>query len=147
VEDAFERCVDADRDANSSREVGVWRGHAPVVAAAGSFFRSGEDRAEHDSVGAAGERLAKVAAGPDTAIRDDRNIASGFTIVRIAGRGAIQRGGDLRNAYAKHLARRTGGPWTDTNENAGDSIVHDLTRRAVCHGIPDNDRDWIELLN
>src|SRR5258708_10678166 len=39
------------------RSVRVRRRHAPVVALAGRFLRAREGRADHDAVGAAGDRL------------------------------------------------------------------------------------------
>src|SRR5581483_6752321 len=61
-----------------ARQGRMKRRHAPVVAAAGSLVRAGQRRADHDGVGASGDRLGDVAAGPHAAVGDHVAVAPGL---------------------------------------------------------------------
>src|SRR5437763_4815054 len=61
----------AHAGSDGADQVGVRRGHAPVVAPTRRLDRAGERRADHDRVGARGERLAHVAARRHAAVGDD----------------------------------------------------------------------------
>ena len=104
----FQRAGRADFDARAARQVGVRRGHSPMIAAARRFVRLGKRAADHDGVRAAGERFANIAAFAHSAVGDDRNIARGFLEIGIARRRAIDRGRDLRHAEAEDAARSAG---------------------------------------
>src|SRR5713226_7776150 len=51
-EDLLERARDPYPDTRAARQIGVGRGHAPVVAAARSLLGAREGGADHDRVGA-----------------------------------------------------------------------------------------------
>src|SRR5260221_4334621 len=139
-EDLFERAGDADMNAGAAREVGVRRGHAPMIAAAGRFLGAGEGGADHDGIGTAGERLADVAALGHAAIGDDRDGFPRFLEVGVAGRGAVDGRGDLRHAEPEDPARRAGRAGADADEDAGDAVLHEFKDDAVGNGVADDDR-------
>ena len=85
-----------DADARAARQVRVRRGHAPVVAAARRLLGAREGGADHDRVGAGGERLADVAAGGHAAVGDDRHVAAGPLVVEVARGRRVRGGGHLR---------------------------------------------------
>ena len=107
-QDLLERSGDAHPDARAARQVGVRRRHAPVVAAARRLVGAREGRADHDRVGARGERLADVAARRHAAVGDDRHVAAGPLVVEVARGRGVGGGGHLRHAEAEHLAARAG---------------------------------------
>src|SRR5215211_8779046 len=67
VEDLVERAVLDGRHASPPRQRRMERRHPPVVATARSFLGPRERRADHHRVGAAGNRLREVPAGPHPA--------------------------------------------------------------------------------
>src|SRR5581483_496751 len=125
----------------------VRRRHAPVVAAPGSLFGGGEDRAEHDGIGAGGEGLAHGTAVAHAAVGDDRDVAAGLAVVGVAGGGRVDRRGDLRDADAEHFAAGAGGAGADADEHAGDAGLHQLLGGGERDGIADDDRHVAHVLD
>src|SRR5438128_8357879 len=84
-EDLLQRPRDAHADPGTTRQVLMWRRHAPVIAAAGRLDRPGERGADHHGVGARGERLAHIAPGGHAAVGDDGDVASCLLVIEVAG--------------------------------------------------------------
>ena len=143
----LERRVDADLDARAARQLAVWCRHAPVVAASRRFLRRCQNRTQHDSVCAGGERLAYGAAVAQTAVRDDRHVASGVAVVGVARGGGVDRRGHLRHADAEHFAARARRARSDADEYRGDAGFHQLFRRGERHGVADDHRYVAHVLH
>src|SRR5919106_561976 len=103
----------AHLDTRAARKRGVERGHAPVVTAARRFVGAGKGRADHDGVGAAGDRLGDVAAGSHPAVGDDVHVAPRIEKMLRARRGRVGDRRRLRNAYAEHASGRARGAGAD----------------------------------
>ncbi len=128
----------------ATRQIGMERGHAPVVAAAGGFVRGGKWRADHHGIGAARDGLGDVAAGTHAAIGDDMHVHAGFVeVADPSTRGVGDRGG-LRHADAEHTARRARVPRTDTHEHTHRARAHEVQRGGVGRAAAHDDRD-VEL--
>ena len=134
--------ADADLDARAARQARVRRGHAPVVAAARRFGRLRERRADHDRVGAAGERLAHVAAGAHAAVGDDRHVAAG---ARDRTRRARRRSRCVAVTCGTPMPSTSrlvqAAPGPDADQQAGDAGLHQLERRREADAVADHDRD------
>src|SRR4030081_3065419 len=76
VEDLVQRPADRGLDARAAGQGGVRRRHAPMAPAPRRLSRAGEHTADHHRVGAAGERLAHVAADAHPAVGDDGDALS-----------------------------------------------------------------------
>src|SRR5690606_12771205 len=80
----------ADLEPLAPRQLVVVCFAAPVVAAAGGFDGAGQRGADHDRVGAAGQRFSDVAAAGHPAVRDDVDVAApGLVEVVPPGRGDV----------------------------------------------------------
>src|SRR5690606_39008377 len=75
-EDLLERPGGAHLDAVAAGEGRVVRLAAPVVAAARRLLSAGERRTDHETVGAAGDRLDEVAGAAEAAVGDDVHVAA-----------------------------------------------------------------------
>src|SRR5215467_3109551 len=120
-EDLLERAEDADADARPARQVRVWRGHAPVIAAARRLLGARESGSDHDGVRTRGEGLADVAARGHAAVGDDGHVAAGALVVEIARGRGVGGGRHLGHAETEDLAARAGGAGTDPDEHGVDA--------------------------
>src|SRR5882672_6668580 len=145
-QDLLERPRDAHPDARAARQVRVRRGHAPVVAAAGSFLGAREGGADHDRVGAGGEGLADVAAGGHPAVGDDRHVAAGPLVVEVARGRRVGGGGHLRHPEPQHLAARARRARTHPDQQRVYAAVHQLETGLVGDDVADDERDREVLL-
>src|SRR5437667_2423957 len=137
-QDLFQRARGAHLDPGPSREIGVRRGHSPMVSTAGRFVRLGEGTSHHDSVGTAGECLANIAASAHSAISDDWHVARCFFEVSVARRRAINRRSNLRNTESKHTARGASRTWADTDQNRGRPTLHNFESHVIPYSVSDN---------
>src|SRR5665213_1129369 len=140
-EDLLELALDARADARSARQVGVWRGHAPVVAAAGSLGCGREDGADHDRVGATREGLGDVATEAHAPIGDDGDALAAAALVVVARGSAVGGSGHLGNADTEHATRGAGRSRADADEKALDACVHQLERGRVVDTVAGDDGD------
>src|SRR2546423_2420234 len=103
-QDLLVRAVHAHPDASAARQVGVRRGHAPVLAATGRLDGPGEVLAGHHGVGAGREGLAHVAARRHAAVGDDGHVSAARLVVLIARRRRVRGRRHLGDAEAQRLA-------------------------------------------
>ena len=140
-DDLLERCDLLGLHAGAARERGMEGRHAPVVAAARSLLRLRERRADHDRVGAAGDRLRDVAARAHAAVGDHVHVLARLQQVLDArGRGVGDRS-RLRDAHAEHSSRRARVPGPDADEHALGSGAHQVQRGLVRGAAADERRD------
>src|SRR6266404_1930236 len=139
--DLFQRTGGADLDPRPAREIHMRGRHSPMITGARRLLRASKRAAEHDCIRATRERFANVAALAHSAVSDDWDITRSFFEISVAGGGAIDRGGDLRHAQAKHAARSASCSGTDTDENASRTAFHNFQRDIVADGVADDDRD------
>src|SRR5271169_5460258 len=93
--------------------------HPPVITVTGGFLGLGDDRTKHGGIGTGGNRLAEIAALLETAVGNDRNVASGFSQVGLAGSGAVHGSGNLRDTQSEDLTRSTGCAGSDAHQYRG----------------------------
>ena len=127
-------------DAGAARQRGVERRHAPVVAAPGSLLAAGERRADHHGVGAAGDRLRDVAAGPHAAVGDHVAVLAGLEHVLGARRRDVGDRRRLRDADPEHAARGAGGARADADEDADGAGPHQVQAGRVGGAAADDAR-------
>src|SRR5918996_1764972 len=123
-------------------ERGMEGGHAPVVTAARRLVRAGKRRANHDGVGAAGDRLGDVAAGSHPAVGDDVHVAPRVEEMLRACRGRVGDCRRLRNAYAEHASGRARGPGADADEHSCGAGAHEVQRGVLRRAAADDDGNW-----
>ena len=131
MKDAIQRSTNSHPDSRASRQRGMGRRHAPVIALAGRLTRTSEDRAKHDRVCPSDESLAKVAATPDATIGDNRHVTARPAEVLVSGCGRVHRRRYLGHANAEHLAARARGSGTDAHEDSCDARLHEFKRSPI----------------
>src|SRR6266436_3148378 len=139
--DLFQRTGGADLDPRPAREIHMRGRHSPMITRARRLLRASKRAADHDCIRATRERFANVAALAHSAVSNDWDITRSFFEISVAGGGAIDRGGDLRHAQAKHATRSASCSGTDTDENASRTAFHNFQRDIVADGVADDDRD------
>ena len=107
------------------------RGHAPVKAPSGRFVGAGQRRADHDRVGAQGDRLGDVAAVAHPAVGDHLAVLARLEHVRRASVSHVGDRGRLRYADAEHAAGGTSCARSDADEHAGRAGAHQVKTRLV----------------
>ncbi len=131
----------AHLDPRAARQGRRWGGHAPVHAAPGRLLGAGQGRADHQGIGAGGDRLGELATASHAAVGDDRHVASGLGEVRVPGSRHIADRGDLRDPDAEHLAGRARGAGPDPDEHGGRALLHQRERGLGVGRVADRDRD------
>ena len=107
----------------------------------GRLLGAGQRRADHQHVRAGRDRLGQLAAAAHPAVGDDRDVAAGLGVVRVArGRDVADRG-DLRDADPEHLARRARGARADADEHGGGALLHQREGGLGVGRVADRDRD------
>ena len=101
---------------------------------AGRLFDAGEERTDHDHIGARRESLGNVAGKADTSIGDHRN-----TVLRSHLR-ALHNRGNLRHPSARHHPGRTDRAWSDADLECVRSQRDEFTRRFPGGDISYNQR-------
>src|SRR5215207_77274 len=143
-ENLVERAPLTGVDARAAGKVGMERRHPPVEPAARRLVRAGERGAEHHRVGAAGDRLGDVAAGPHAAVRDHVHVDAGLVEVADASAGGVGDRSRLRHADSEDAAGRALMPGTHADEDADRARPHEMQRGRVRRAAADDDRQ-IEL--
>ena len=131
----------ANIDARAARQLRVCVGHPPIVASARRFGGLGKGRAQHHGVGAAGHRLAQVAAGADAAVGNDAHIAAGALVIILPGGGAFQRRRNLRYAHSGNLTGRAGGAGADAHQHGVNPSFHQLAGHGVTDAVAHHHRN------
>ena len=80
--------------------------------------------AEHQDIGARRDRLGELAAAAHAAVGDDRHVAAGLAVERVARGGHVADRGDLGHADAQHLTGRAGGARPDADEHGRGALLH-----------------------
>ena len=117
------------------------RGHPPVRAAAGRFLGPGQRRADHQDVGAGGDRLGQLATATHPAVGHDRDVPAGLGVEGVARGGHVADGGHLGDADAEDLAGRAGGARPDPDEDRGGALLHQREGGLGVGRVADRDRD------
>src|SRR5690606_28426231 len=113
---------------------------APVVAAAGGFDGAGQRGADHDRVGAAGQRFSDVAAAGHPAVRDDVDVAApGLVEVVPPGRGDVADRGRHGHGHPQHAAGGVPRPAAETDEHPRSTGAHEVQGGGVGGASPDHD--------
>ncbi len=139
-QDLLHRPVLLGRDAGAARQRGMEGRHPPVEAATGCLLGAGEGRADHHRVGAAGDRLGDVAAGPHAAVADHVHVLAGLQHVLGPGRGDVGDRGRLRDADPEHAAGGAGGAGADPDQDADRPGPHQVQAGRVGGAAADDRR-------
>src|SRR5690606_11457039 len=142
VQDLLHRPDRPEFDAGAAGDVAVVGLAAPVVAASRRLGGAGEGGADHDGVGAAGERLGDVAAVDHAAVGDHVDVASaGLVEVVAAGGGHVRDGGRHRDGDAEDGAGGVPGAAAEPDQHARRAGAHQVQRGRVGGAAADDDGD------
>ena len=112
------------------------------MEAAGRSLDCGrQGRAEHDRIGAAGDRLGDVATLGHAAVGDDMDVDAGLVEVTHPGSGHIGDGRGLGDPDTEHAPGGAGIAGTDADEHADRTGAHEVETCLVRRTATDDDRN------